>query len=1098
MKKFPNIYTDKYKHFFEHMTLSSYFLENLIIRGRIIYSGFWGFEMSETLEGRRWRGLCTYLQLLCDEKQFFDSYEMKLFLGLGSTLLRPDLGRKGYAGYLKKANTFGGLLPEWATNRVLEFVNENCWVVLHDNCIGIYQSSFSQQPVEVLEVDADFKFVRMGKEFEVKTKAGVKYFRAYNKNHAIDWEENIVDFYKNIFRSKTTTKKLVDLSKSESKLLRGSDNKFKSFSPERAGVVAGVFTYSKDYMAHLTLALLNAKKEICIASWKLSPSILLTRDDMPHIRLDQLLLMKARSGVLINIMLYQEVGIAAQGNDSASAQQYLESLHPNICCQRHGCRIVDMKQWSHHEKLVIIDRNVAYVGGIDLAYHRWDDEIHQLFDIKGTKFPGHDYSQPAKTQYVHPKKKLIIAPIVKNDTNILMGLDADLPVHQKYDFRMDTPRLPWHDLHCFVKGIVAKDVVCHFIERWNMITVKIPATIKSIVGEQDKQWRLLQPTDDSFFGICAACGKNDIEETVKMCPKCSHDLGPISPYIDNENILHIETPNSSRFTYITFNIEYYRLNFSLYTNTSPLFHYIPVVGASLRSTSSVENLSSKGTESVSGTVIFRNSGPTENINYLISRGLHPQLGDILLSIDDDAVSHLDENSINNLLANKDDRLLKKFTFRRFYTKKRIESDNSVICEQSIELEFELQISMLYHKYASRINNSCIKSNSSSCNVQVLRSVGPWSIGWKGTTKETSIYNCYLEEIKNAEHFIYIENQFFVSNLADDTAQNFIADALVKKIVERAMQNKKFHVTIILPQFPTGDYITKVSTQSIMHYQYATIRNTLKFLQMYYDDEFQKIGGEKRKENIMDYIDFFCLRRGGIIDEYFTSSQIYVHDKLMIIDDKVMIAGSANINDRSMLGTRDSEVALRIEDSNLISTTMNGEPYQASNLVHHVRVKLMGQHVGAIEPYEKYNYPNLPDLELVSELIKESNGCSITETIDGLVNEKLDSDKLQQIDSSVKYIKSDLKDFLSSYNYWRNTAIYNTLIYKVLDDKCDVYCSKSLPEFTANIQTGTRYLHENDSRLNHKKRLKGFLLLFPTRHLISSNLKSTFIPPSLVT
>jgi hypothetical protein len=37
--------------------------------------------------------------------------------------------------------------------------------------------------------------------------------------------------------------------------------------------------------------------------------------------------------------------------------------------------------------------------------------------------------------------------------------------------------------------------------------------------------------------------------------------------------------------------------------------------------------------------------------------------------------------------------------------------------------------------------------------------------------------------------------------------------------------------------------------------------------------------------------------------------IYVHSKLMIVDDNILIMGSANINDRSMLGTRDSEIAV---------------------------------------------------------------------------------------------------------------------------------------------------------------------------------------------
>lgn len=36
--------------------------------------------------------------------------------------------------------------------------------------------------------------------------------------------------------------------------------------------------------------------------------------------------------------------------------------------------------WAHHEKIVIIDQVVAFVGGIDLCYGRWDDQQHKLTD----------------------------------------------------------------------------------------------------------------------------------------------------------------------------------------------------------------------------------------------------------------------------------------------------------------------------------------------------------------------------------------------------------------------------------------------------------------------------------------------------------------------------------------------------------------------------------------------------------------------------------------------------------------------------------------------------------------------------------------------
>lgn len=37
--------------------------------------------------------------------------------------------------------------------------------------------------------------------------------------------------------------------------------------------------------------------------------------------------------------------------------------------------------WAHHEKIVVVDQSVAFVGGIDLAYGRWDDSEHRLTDV---------------------------------------------------------------------------------------------------------------------------------------------------------------------------------------------------------------------------------------------------------------------------------------------------------------------------------------------------------------------------------------------------------------------------------------------------------------------------------------------------------------------------------------------------------------------------------------------------------------------------------------------------------------------------------------------------------------------------------------------
>ena len=69
--------------------------------------------------------------------------------------------------------------------------------------------------------------------------------------------------------------------------------------------------------------------------------------------------------------------------------------------------------WSHHEKLLVVDRNVAFVGGIDLAFNRWDDENHRVEDEDGLLFPGRDYRQPAEGMF----KPVRVSSVIETSTN---------------------------------------------------------------------------------------------------------------------------------------------------------------------------------------------------------------------------------------------------------------------------------------------------------------------------------------------------------------------------------------------------------------------------------------------------------------------------------------------------------------------------------------------------------------------------------------------------------------------------------------------------------------------------------------------------------
>ena len=53
---------------------------------------------------------------------------------------------------------------------------------------------------------------------------------------------------------------------------------------------------------------------------------------------------------------------------------------------------------------------------------------------------------------------------------------------------------------------------------------------------------------------------------------------------------------------------------------------------------------------------------------------------------------------------------------------------------------------------------------------------------------------------------------------------------------------------------------------------------------------------------------------------------------MIVDDTCTILGSANINDRSMLGDRDSEIAVVTYGNDFVETKMDGQKVLVSKKI----------------------------------------------------------------------------------------------------------------------------------------------------------------------
>ena len=104
---------------------------------------------------------------------------------------------------------------------------------------------------------------------------------------------------------------------------------------------------------------------------------------------------------------------------------------------------------------------------------------------------------------------------------------------------------------------------------------------------------------------------------------------------------------------------------------------------------------------------------------------------------------------------------------------------------------------------------------------------------------------------------------------------------------------------LLPAFE-GDItgITGNALRTILHFNYISICRDGNSI-------FKQI--EACGINPNNYISVCSLRQKGELLGTPVTELIYIHSKLIIVDDKILICGSANINDRSLLGSRDSEV-----------------------------------------------------------------------------------------------------------------------------------------------------------------------------------------------
>lgn len=203
------------------------------------------------------------------------------------------------------------------------------------------------------------------------------------------------------------------------------------------------------------------------------------------------------------------------------------------------------------------------------------------------------------------------------------------------------------------------------------------------------------------------------------------------------------------------------------------------------------------------------------------------------------------------------------------------------------------------------------------NAQVIRSGDAfnYSFPWKlDRPYEKSIHKAYLQAIKQAEKFIYIETQYLTGGTAITHSKNRVPQAIVNRIIEQYKANKPFHVFIVLPILPNGD-VGETYVEPIRHAQWKTMKwmmseiekSTNEFWGNHLSFFFYGQWLGLHKDYKLKYDDE-KISRAELVS-YSGRQTMYIHSKLMLVDDKVIINGSANLTERSLAGTYDTELAL---------------------------------------------------------------------------------------------------------------------------------------------------------------------------------------------
>ncbi|KAK7996545.1 Peroxisomal targeting signal receptor [Apiospora arundinis] len=216
-------------------------------------------------------------------------------------------------------------------------------------------------------------------------------------------------------------------------------------------------------------------------------------------------------------------------------------------------------------------------------------------------------------------------------------------------------------------------------------------------------------------------------------------------------------------------------------------------------------------------------------------------------------------------------------------------------------------------------------------------------------------------------------------------------------------------------------------------------------------------------------------------ENWIQEELYIHAKLLIVDDRIAICGSSNLNDRSQEGHHDSELSIVMEDTDLIPSVMDGQQTKVGRHAATLRRYLWREHLGLLPPQE---------LDAKDDVNAMPPGDQFPQNY-------------HDQEETYKFVEDPLSDEL--WDMWTGNATKNTEIFRHLfhaDPDDHVKTFKDYDTFLPpkGVKAGhifDRFLPPDDVR-SKLDQIKGHLVWMPLDFLKDDNMAETGLQVNQIT